>query len=164
MEDEKEKKVKIGFNWKNLSYLFGFTVIVIILLSAVSYFAGKAQNKSMQDNQKAEVQKQELKIEDIVVGKGVIAKSGDTVTVNYLGTLTDGKKFDSSYDRNKPFTFKLGLGEVIQGWDEGVSGMAVGGKRKLTIPSDKGYGEKGAGNTIPPNSTLIFEVELLEVK
>lgn len=101
---------------------------------------------------------------DIKVGTGAEAKSGDTVTVNYKGTLTNGSQFDSSYDRGQPFTFQLGAGNVIQGWDEGVPGMKVGGKRKLIIPSDLGYGEQGMGADIPPNSTLVFEVELLKVE
>lgn len=105
-----------------------------------------------------------LKIEDIIVGQGAEAKSGDTVTVNYLGTLLDGTKFDSSYDRNAPFTTQIGVGQVIKGWDEGIVGMKVGGKRKLIIPPDLGYGAQGAGDSIPPNSTLIFEVEFLGVK
>ena len=106
----------------------------------------------------------ELKIEDIIVGTGDEAVSGKKVTVNYLGTLLDGTKFDSSYDRGVPFSFILGAGEVIKGWDQGVAGMKVGGKRKLTIPSSLGYGEAGAGGVIPPNATLIFEVELLGVE
>ncbi len=105
-----------------------------------------------------------IKIEDLVVGTGEEAVNGKTVTVNYLGTLTDGKKFDSSYDRNTPFKFNLGAGEVIKGWDMGVLGMKVGGKRKLTIPGDLAYGENGAGGIIGPNATLIFEVELLGVE
>jgi len=105
-----------------------------------------------------------LKIKDEVVGSGAEAKSGDTVTVNYLGTLENGTKFDSSYDRNQPFTTQIGVGQVIKGWDEGIVGMKVGGKRKLIIPASLGYGEQGAGNSIPPNSTLVFEVELLGVK
>lgn len=107
---------------------------------------------------------QELIIEDLVVGTGAEAKSGNLITVNYSGTLLNGTKFDSSYDRGDPFSFTLGAGEVIAGWDQGFSGMKIGGKRKLTIPSHLGYGERGAGSDIPPNSTLVFEVELLEVK
>ncbi|MFC1710362.1 FKBP-type peptidyl-prolyl cis-trans isomerase [Patescibacteria group bacterium] len=105
----------------------------------------------------------DLEIEDIEIGTGDEAVSGKTITVNYLGTLTNGIKFDSSYDRNQPFSFTLGAGEVIQGWDQGFAGMKVGGKRKLTIPPDLGYGSRAAGS-IPPNSTLIFEVELLKVE
>ena len=93
-----------------------------------------------------------------------IATNGKLVTVNYVGTLEDGTKFDSSYDRNTPFTFTLGAGEVIRGWDEGILGMKIGEKKKLVIPPEKGYGAQGAGGVIPPNSTLIFDVELLGVK
>jgi len=106
----------------------------------------------------------QLKIEDITLGTGDEAVTGKKVTVNYKGTLTDGTKFDSSYDRGIPFSFNLGAGDVIQGWDLGVDGMKVGGKRKLTIPSSLGYGARGAGDVIPPNATLVFEVELLKVE
>lgn len=106
----------------------------------------------------------ELKIEDVVVGGGVEAVSGKRVTVNYIGTLTNGQKFDSSYDRNTPFTFTLGAGEVIKGWDQGVVGMKAGGKRKLTIPSTLAYGDQGVPNVIPGGATLVFEVELLSVE
>jgi FKBP-type peptidyl-prolyl cis-trans isomerase len=106
----------------------------------------------------------QLQVEDLVVGTGAEAKKGQTVSVHYTGWLTDGKKFDSSHDRKRPFDFALGRGQVIQGWDDGVAGMKVGGKRKLTIPPDLGYGKQGAGGVIPPNATLVFEVELLGVK
>ncbi|HEU5074962.1 MAG TPA: FKBP-type peptidyl-prolyl cis-trans isomerase, partial [Polyangiaceae bacterium] len=101
--------------------------------------------------------------EDLAPGKGAAAKTGDTVKVHYTGTLLSGKKFDSSLDRNEPFEFKLGAGMVIKGWDEGVVGMKVGGKRKLTIPADLAYGKDGRPPTIPPNSPLVFEVELVEI-
>ena len=101
--------------------------------------------------------------EDLVVGTGAAAASGQKVTVHYTGWLTNGTKFDSSKDRGDPFVFPLGKGQVIKGWDEGVQGMKVGGKRKLTIPPEMGYGSRGAGGVIPPNATLIFEVELLGV-
>jgi FKBP-type peptidyl-prolyl cis-trans isomerase len=104
-----------------------------------------------------------LQIEDVVVGTGDEAKAGQKVTVHYRGTLTNGTEFDASYNRNQPFTFSLGAGEVIKGWDQGVAGMKVGGKRKLTIPPDLGYGARGAGGVIPPNATLVFDVELLKV-
>lgn len=105
----------------------------------------------------------ELKVEDLKAGNGKEATNGKSVTVHYTGWLTNGTKFDSSLDRGEPFRFQLGAGMVIAGWDKGVAGMKIGGKRKLTIPPAMGYGDRGAGNVIPPNSTLVFEVELLEV-
>lgn len=104
-----------------------------------------------------------LKYDDITEGDGNVATAGQMVTVHYTGWLTDGNKFDSSKDRNDPFKFKLGAGNVIRGWDEGVAGMKIGGTRKLTIPANLGYGAQGAGGVIPPNATLVFEVELLEI-
>lgn len=106
----------------------------------------------------------ELIIEDITVGQGEEARSGQFVSVHYTGWLENGKKFDSSKDRNDPFQFPLGQGHVIRGWDEGVQGMKKGGVRKLTIPAHLGYGQRGAGGVIPPNATLIFEVELLGIR
>jgi FKBP-type peptidyl-prolyl cis-trans isomerase FkpA len=100
---------------------------------------------------------------DIVVGTGATAVAGSQVTVHYTGWLTSGEKFDSSVDRAQPFVFPLGAGQVIKGWDEGVAGMKVGGKRQLRIPPELGYGARGAGGVIPPNATLIFDVELLGV-
>lgn len=105
----------------------------------------------------------ELEITEIEVGTGQVAKAGDNVSVHYTGTLLDGTKFDSSVDRGTPFEFILGVGQVIKGWDQGVAGMAEGGKRKLVIPSDLAYGERGAGALIGPGATLVFEVELLEI-
>lgn len=110
------------------------------------------------------VLKSGLKYVDLEVGDGAVAVSGKDVTVHYTGTFPDGKKFDSSLDRGKPFTFKLGEGRVIKGWDEGVSGMRIGGKRRLFIPSALGYGKRGAGSVIPPDAELHFEVELLGVE
>lgn len=104
-----------------------------------------------------------LSYTDLVVGKGAAPVSGKTVTVHYTGWLEDGKKFDSSLDRGQPFVFRIGAGEVIPGWDEGVMSMKVGGKRKLFIPAQLGYGAAGAGGVIPPNANLVFEVELLDV-
>ena len=102
-----------------------------------------------------------LQYEEIKVGSGATAKAGNLVSVHYTGWLTDGTKFDSSKDRNEPFEFNLGAGQVIKGWDEGVQGMQVGGVRKLTIPAALGYGARGAGGVIPANATLVFEVEFI---
>ncbi len=104
-----------------------------------------------------------LKYADLVEGDGERAASGRKVKVHYTGWLSDGTRFDSSHDRDQPLSFMLGKGQVIRGWEEGVAGMAVGGRRKLTIPPQLGYGQRGAGGVIPPNATLVFEVELLDV-
>ncbi len=103
-------------------------------------------------------------IEDTLVGQGAEVKSGDTITIHYLGTLENGTKFDSSYDRGQPFQTQIGVGQVIQGWDQGIIGLKVGGKRKLTIPYHLAYGEAGIPGVIPPQATLIFEVELVAIK
>ncbi len=105
-----------------------------------------------------------LIIEDLIVGTGVEVKSGDGVVMHYCGTLENGSKFDSSYDRGQAFETEIGVGQVIRGWDEGVPGMKVGGKRKLTIPYEMAYGERGIPGVIPPKATLIFEVELIDIK
>jgi FKBP-type peptidyl-prolyl cis-trans isomerase FkpA len=130
-------------------------VLAAAVLVVVIPMAASAKEKKMKDG---------LVINDVKVGTGQEAKAGQTVTVNYTGWLMNGTKFDSSKDRNEPFTFHLGAGEVIKGWDEGVQGMKVGGVRMLTIPPSLGYGSQGAGGVIPPNAKLKFEVELLGVK
>jgi len=114
-------------------------------------------------NPSQKIMPDQLQIQDLKIGTGAEAKSGNTVSVHYLGTLLNGTKFDSSYDRSEPFSFTLGQGRVIAGWEQGIPGMKVGGKRKLTIPSSLAYGTRQTG-PIPANSTLVFEVELLEVK
>ena len=105
-----------------------------------------------------------LAIEDLRPGTGAEARAGQRVTVHYVGTLTDGTEFDSSRKHGQPFTVEIGAGRVIKGWDQGIIGMKVGGKRKLTIPSDLAYGDRGMGGVIPPRSTLKFDIELLSIK
>lgn len=153
-----------------MSKNFAITLALgIIALGIFAYFifgfhqTGSSPQKMVPPTQPTKAPAEELKIEDIEEGTGPEVKSGDTVSIHYTGTLTDGTKFDSSVDRGTPFETKIGVGDVIEGWDKGVVGMKVGGKRKLIIPPSMGYGEQGMG-TIPPNSTLIFEVELLELK
>lgn len=131
--------------------------------------ADVTQDKTDKNDQTAKINKEvgqvnELQSTDLKVGEGAEATPGKKVTVHYTGTLTDGRKFDSSVDRGQPFSFNLGAGEVIKGWDQGVAGMKVGGQRKLVIPPELGYGAQGAGGIIGPNATLVFEVELLEVE
>ncbi len=133
-------------------------VMMLILTSALGVGGSMAENKQ------EVITASGLKYIDQVVGTGEAAVAGKTANVHYTGWLENGTKFDSSVDRGQPFSFPLGAGRVIKGWDEGVQGMKVGGKRKLTIPSDLGYGSRGAGGVIPPNATLIFDVELLGVR
>ena len=142
--------------WVPLAAMAGLGVLCVVLVS------NAAEDKVVTTNSG-------LKYIDTTAGDGAAAKAGDTVVVHYTGWLTTdgttkGKKFDSSVDRGKPFSFSLGAGDVIKGWDEGVAGMKVGGKRTLIIPPDLGYGKRGAGADIPPNAVMIFEIELLRVK
>ncbi len=133
-----------------------------IRLSASAWAPDRPLPDRKANQQKVVATPSGLKYVDLQFGEGRAARAGDSVVVHYVGNLTDGTKVDSSRDRNAPFEFKLGAGRVIKGWDEGVAGMKEGGKRKLTIPSELGYGKRGAGNDIPPDATLIFEIELLE--
>lgn len=155
--------------------------VIVIILAVVGYFVFAPRSKPVYDSSSSSTQNMgqlqnnpqtaspataitELIVEDISVGNGPAVKKGDTISINYLGTLTDGKKFDSSYDRGKPFETQIGMGQVIEGWDVGVIGMQVGGKRKLLIPSAMAYGAQGISGVIPPNAPLIFEVELVAIK
>ncbi len=143
----------------NVKKTFLFIIIILIIASVIFYFFFN-KNKKAEEN--IIPMDSGLKIETLKQGTGEGAKNGDEITVHYTGTLENGTKFDSSLDRNQPFSFVLGIGRVIQGWEQGILGMKVGEKRKLTIPPDLGYGAEGIG-PIPPNATLIFEVELLEI-
>ena len=143
------------------------SILTIVVLVAFTWIlqGGNIMAASEQGSNTQEVTTPSgLKYVDQVVGTGDVAVAGKTASVHYTGWLENGKKFDSSVDRGQPFSFPLGAGRVIKGWDEGVQGMKVGGKRKLTIPSDLGYGSRGAGGVIPANATLIFDVELLGVR
>jgi FKBP-type peptidyl-prolyl cis-trans isomerase len=150
---------------KVLIVIAGIVVIALIIGGVIVF--GSNQDNSSSTNASpapsAASDNGQLQSTDETVGTGAQAVAGKKVTVNYSGTLTNGTKFDSSYDRNQPFSFTLGAGEVIKGWDQGVAGMKVGGKRKLVIPASLGYGAQANGS-IPANSTLVFEVELLGVE
>ena len=139
------------------------TLLLLLGLTAFTF----AEEKKMSSNEAAGrvvTTESGLQYIDLVVGTGRQAELGDTATVHYTGWLADGKKFDSSVDRKEPFSFRVGAGQVIKGWDEGVGTMKAGGKRKLTIPPQLGYGARGAGSVIPPNATLTFDVELLGLR
>jgi FKBP-type peptidyl-prolyl cis-trans isomerase len=140
-----------------------FLLFAIICITLVG--CGTSKQAAKDEGPKYTITPSGLKYLDITVGNGIVAKSGSQVTCHYTGMLEDGTVFDRSMDRNEPFKFNLGAGQVIKGWDEGLVGMKVGGKRKLVIPSELGYGARGAAaGKIPPNATLIFEIELLGVK
>lgn len=144
-------KIFSSSNFKSCLLLASFGIFLLPL-------AGHAAEEAMVKTSSG------LQYADLVVGKGREAHAGETATVHYTGTLVDGTKFDSSKDRNQHFSFRLGAGRVIKGWDEGVEGMKIGGARKLVIPPQLGYGARGAGARIPPNATLIFQVELLDLR
>jgi FKBP-type peptidyl-prolyl cis-trans isomerase len=141
-----------------------FGGIVVMCISSMGVGGSMSGSESSASEGKEITTSSGLQYIDQVVGTGDTATAGQTVSVHYTGWLTNGKKFDSSVDRGQPFSFRLGVGQVIKGWDEGVQGMKVGGKRKLTIPSNLGYGARGAGGLIPPHATLVFDVELLGVQ
>ncbi len=140
-----------------------FLIIILMAIAGGVYFLFQNSKNNKESTATNNYEIQGMKVEILKEGIGESAKNGDTVTVHYTGTLEDGTKFDSSRDRGTPFSFILGAGQVIKGWDLGVAGMKIGEQRKLTIPSELGYGASGAGNIIPPNATLIFEVELLGI-
>ena len=145
-----------------------FIVTLVIILIIIGCEETNSKEKSMSDNKTGKENLIEtasgLKYYEISIGSGAQPQAGKSVTVHYTGTLADGKKFDSSVDRGDPFSFIIGVGQVIKGWDEGVMSMKIGGKRMLIIPSELGYGTRGAGSVIPPNAELHFEVELLGVQ
>lgn len=152
-------------SFKKLSIII---IVLVILVGGYSVFSDKQETVTKYTDTNPATQNMatdsaKLQIEDIKVGEGREVTSGDTVVMHYSGTLEDGTKFDSSYDRGTPFETRIGVGQVIEGWDMGVPGIKIGGKRKLVIPPALGYGERGIG-PIPPNATLIFEVELLDIK
>jgi len=139
--------------------------IIILFIAGVIFMSCSSADKSTENKEPQMVTTPSgLKYIDLVEGTGASPQGGQTVFVHYVGTLDNGQEFDSSKKRNQPFSFMLGAGKVIKGWDEGLLGMKVGGTRKLIIPPELGYGSRGAGGVIPPNATLIFEVELLDIR
>ncbi len=167
MSNRSERAKRRAAKQRNQRLLIGGIILVVLVV--IGYFALTAlQNRNSTSSStgsgQATTSSSGLQMIDEVVGSGQEAKTGDTVSVNYTGWLADGTKFDSSYDRNQAFDFTLGAGDVIKGWDEGVVGMKVGGKRKLVIPPDLAYGAGGYPPVIPANATLTFEVDLVAIK
>ena len=147
----------------NMNKKITLLIIGLILIGGFYVFSVNIDNNFLKGDMTESIKNNMLEIETIVEGSGVESKVGDSLTVHYTGMLEDGTKFDSSVDRGTPFNFILGIGQVIEGWEKGMEGMKVGEKRKLTIPPEYAYGERGVPGVIPPNATLIFEVELLEI-
>ena len=147
----------------NMNKKITLLIIGLILIGGFYVFLVNIDNNFLKGDITESIKNNMLEIETIVEGSGVESKVGDSLTVHYTGMLEDGTKFDSSVDRGTPFNFILGIGQVIEGWEKGMEGMKVGEKRKLTIPPEYAYGERGVPGVIPPNATLIFEVELLEI-
>ncbi len=147
----------------NMNKKITLLIIGLILIGGFYVFSVNIDNNFLKGDIAESIKNNMLEIETIVEGSGVESKVGDSLTVHYTGMLEDGTKFDSSVDRGTPFNFILGIGQVIEGWEKGMEGMKVGEKRKLTIQPEYAYGERGVPGVIPPNATLIFEVELLEI-
>lgn len=147
----------------NMNKKITLLIIGLILVGGFYVFSVNIDNNFLKGDIAESIKNNMLEIETIVEGSGVESKVGDSLTVHYTGMLEDGTKFDSSVDRGTPFNFILGIGQVIEGWEKGMEGMKVGEKRKLTIQPEYAYGERGVPGVIPPNATLIFEVELLEI-
>lgn len=156
---------------RGLSIVWMLVIVAVVIVGGFIFFSSQQPEEQelvvvekSQENMEQENTPAGLQIEDVKVGEGAEAVSGDQVTVHYVGTFENGSTFDSSRAKDAPFTFLLGAGRVIQGWDEGVVGMKIGGIRKLVIPPELAYGERGAPGAIPPNSTLYFEIELLQIQ
>ncbi len=149
----------------NKNFMIALAIAFVLIAAGGLYIIGSSYNKAKQAGNSANNTVDELKVDMLQEGTGEGAEAGDTVSVHYTGTLENGKKFDSSIDRGTPFIFTLGAEQVIKGWDQGLVGMKVGEKRRLTIPSKLGYGESGTpGGEIPPNATLVFEIEMINIE